>query len=79
MWNQKKKKKRSCKRTNSQNVKRLTDFEKLMATKGDKQGNGRDGLGILDWHMHTEVYWMIGQWESDVQHRELHTVFYDNL
>ena len=25
-------------------------------------GGGRDGLGVWDWHMHTEVYGMIGQW-----------------
>ena len=25
-------------------------------------GEGRDGLGVWDWHMHTEVYEMIGQW-----------------
>ena len=25
-------------------------------------GGGRNGLGGWDWHMHTEVYGMIGQW-----------------
>ena len=24
-------------------------------------GGGRDGLGVWDWHMHTEVYGMTGQ------------------
>ena len=23
---------------------------------------GRDGQGVWNWHMHTEVYGMIGQW-----------------
>ena len=35
--------------------------EKLMVTKGDRWGEGRDGLGIWDWPMHTEVYGMTGQ------------------
>ena len=34
---------------------------KIMVTKGDKWG-GRDGLGLWDWHMHTEIYGIIGQW-----------------
>ena len=25
-------------------------------------GGGRDELGVWDWHTHTEVYGMIGQW-----------------
>ena len=32
-----------------------------MVTKGDRLGGGEDGLGVWDWHMHTEVYGMIGQ------------------
>ena len=32
-----------------------------MVTKGDRYG-GRDGLGVWDWCMHTEVYERIGQW-----------------
>ena len=27
--------------------------------KGDKR---RDGLGVQDWHMHTVVHGMTGQW-----------------
>ena len=38
---------------------RLTDFEKLMVTKG--MGGGRGRLGFWDWHMNTEVYGMIDQ------------------
>ena len=34
-------------------------------------GGGWDGLGGWDWHMHTEVYGMIGQWGPGVEHREL--------
>ena len=34
------------KRTYLQNRNRLTDFEKLMVTKGDRSGGGRDGLGF---------------------------------
>ena len=46
-----------------QNRNRLTDFEKLILTKGDRWGVGRrDGLGVWDWHMHTDIYGMIGQW-----------------
>ena len=40
---------------------RLTDFEKLMVTKGDSGGE-RDGLGVWDWPMPTELYGTIGQW-----------------
>ena len=63
MWNLKKKKRH--KSTYMQNRNRLTAFEnKFMVTKGDRRG--RDGLGVWDWHMHTEVYGMIGQWEPAV-------------
>ena len=37
---------------------RITDFT---VTKGDQSGFGRDGLGVWDWHMHTEVCGMICQ------------------
>ena len=36
------------------------------------------GLGVWDWHMHTEVYEMIGQWGPSVEHRELYQIFCDN-
>ena len=38
-----------------------------------------DGLGLWDWHMHTEVYGMTGQKGPAVQHRELYPVFCDAL
>ena len=31
-----------------------------MVTKGERWG--RDGLEVWDWHMHTTVYGMNGQW-----------------
>ena len=62
-----------------QNRKRLIDFEKLMVTKGDSLGGGRDGRGVWGWHMHTEVYRMTGQWGPAVYHKELYSVFCDNL
>ena len=42
-------------------------------------GERRDGLGIRDWHLHTEVYWTIAQWGSAVWHRELYPLFCDGL
>ena len=39
-----------------------SDLEKLMIIKGDKQVVWREGLGVWDWPMHTEVYGMTGQW-----------------
>ena len=41
---------------------KLSDLEnKLMITKGDRWVHGADGLGVWDWHMHTEEYGMSGQ------------------
>ena len=37
-----------------------------MAAKGDIWEGERDGLGVWDWHMHTEVYGMIAHWEPAV-------------
>ena len=42
-------------------------------------GRERDELGVWDWHMHTEVYEMIGQWGPAAEHRELYPIFCDNL
>ena len=47
-----------------------------MVTKGDRL-QGRDRLGVWDWHTHTEVYGIIGQW--DMLHGELYQIFWDNL
>ena len=45
---------------------------------GGREG-GMDGLGAWDWHMHTEVYGMIGQRGPAIQHKELYPIFHDNL
>ena len=59
---------------------RLTDFEKEpMSCQKGQVGRGRDGLGIWDWHMHTDIYRMIGQQGPVIQHREVYPIFYDNL
>ena len=57
MWNLKKKgyKELIC-RTETD-----SDFEKLMVAKGDGLGEGRDGLGVWDWHLHAKVQGTIGQ------------------
>ena len=35
---------------------------KVWVPYGSGEGwGGRDGLGVWDWHMHTEVYGMTGQ------------------
>ena len=54
-----------------------TQRTNLRLPKG--RGGGRDGLGIWDWHMHTTVYGMDGQQEPAVQHRELYSIFCNNL
>ena len=57
------------------NRKRLTDFEKLIITKGERSGKGWPGG--LDRHMRTEVCGMIGQGQPVVQHRELYLIYCD--
>ena len=42
-------------------------------------GLGKGGLGVWDWHMHTEVYGRTGHWGPDVQDRELYPISYDGL
>ena len=41
-----------------------TDSQTLKTISGFQRGEvvGRDGLGVWDWHIHTVVYGMIGQW-----------------
>jgi len=37
-------------------------LKNLWLPKGTGVGGGRrDGLGVRDWHVHTEVYGMVGQ------------------
>ena len=50
-----------------------------MVAKADRWWVGRDGLGVWDWHMHTEVYGMTGQQGPAVEHRELYPVSCDKL
>ena len=57
-----KKKKKGYKWTYLQSRNRVTDFEKLMVTKADRLGDGRDGLGVWNWDMYTDVYGMTVQW-----------------
>ena len=49
---------------------------KLWKTYGYQRGQvrGRDGLGVWDWHLHTEMYGMTGQQGPAVQQRELYPV-----
>ena len=57
--------KKRYKSTYRQNRNRLRVFEhRLIITKGNRWG--RDRLGVENWHMHTEVYGMIGQQGPDV-------------
>ena len=42
-------------------------------------GQGRDGLGVWDWHMYTEVHGMDGRQGPAVEHREFYPIFFDNL
>ena len=44
-----------------------------------RRTGGEVGLGVWDWHMHTEVYGVIGQQKPAVKHRELYPVFCDYL
>ena len=44
------------------------------------KGTGRrDGMGVWDWHRHTELYRVTSQWGPAVEHRELYPIFCDNL
>ena len=58
MWNLKKKD------TNELVCRTETDLQTFF-TKRDRLG-GRDELRAQDWHMHTVVYRMIGQWGPTV-------------
>ena len=45
-----------------QNRNKLSNFEKQLP-KRTGRGDGRDGLGVWDWHMHSVVKGMTGQQE----------------
>ena len=46
--------------------KQTQTLKKLMVTKGNRWRGGRDGLGLWDWHMPTEVSGTMGQRGSAV-------------
>ena len=61
-----------------QNRNRLKNLKtNLWLPKGTD--GGRDGQGVWDCHMHTEVYGMTGQWGPAVKHRKHHPVLCDHL
>ena len=74
MWNLKKNKKELIYKTN----KLMTLKTNLWLPKG-KCGWGREWVGSLGLAWHTIVYGMDGQWEPPAQHRELCSIFCDNL
>ena len=51
----------------SQTLKTYDCQRGALKTYNCQRGQGRKGLegwtGVWDWHVHTEVYGMIGQWE----------------
>ena len=52
----------------------------LFAEQKYSQALTKEGwTGAQNWHIHTDVYGMIGQWGPAVQHREFHPIFCDNL
>ena len=51
-----------------QNRRRFRDFENLRLLKRAGGSQWRDGLDAWDWHMHTEVYGMTGQWGPAIWH-----------
>ena len=54
--------KKTYKRTFLHNRKGLTNFENKLNSYQRGQVRERDGLGIWNWHMHTVVCGMTGQW-----------------
>ena len=45
----------------------------------EREGRGSNVLGTQDWHVHTNVYGMDGQWGPAIQHRKFYSIFRDNL
>ena len=48
-----------------------------MVTKGEVFREGKDQS--LGWHIHTMIYGMDGEQGPAVQHREIYSIFCDNL
>ena len=64
--------------TNQRNRKRLRDLEKEL--KGyEGKGGERDSLGVWDWRVHTAICKMDNQQGPTVEHRELCSIFCNNL
>ena len=59
----------------STNRNRLTDFE----NKRERLVGGRDKSGAWDEHIHTTVYKIDNQQGPTVEHRELYSIFCNNL
>ena len=78
LYSRKKKRKKD---TNEFICRTETDSQTLKANLWLPNGTirGRYGLGVWNWHMHTVVYGMDGQWGTSVEHRELYPIFCDNL
>ena len=63
---------------NNNNKKLLTDLEnKLTVTKGERWG--RDKLGVWDSQIHSPIYKIDNQQGPAVYHRELYSIFCNNL
>ena len=64
-----------------QNRSRLTDLEnELMVTRGWVGGGGwRDRVWVWDWHAHNAIFKIDNQQGPTVQHRELCSIFCNNL
>ena len=48
------------------NKNRLRDFENKLMVGYQRGCVGGNGLGLWDWHMHTTVYGMDGQWRPAI-------------
>ena len=59
---------------------RETDSQSLKTNLQSPKGTGgmRNAVRVWDWHIHTVVYGMTGQWGTSAEHRELYPIFCDN-
>ena len=75
MWNLKRKK--GYRLIYLQNRNRL--WKQTYGYQRGQVGGGGCELGVWDLHIPTEVYGMTDQWRPTVKHRELYSIFSDNL
>ena len=62
--------------TNELICKTETDSQTLKTNLWLPRGQvGGFGLGVWHWHMHTEVFGIIGQWGPAVEHKELYPIW----